>query len=103
MELALNGKRIIITGASKGIGKAVAISMGAEGAHLALCARGKEALEKTDAELKEKGVTVISETCDVGKKEQLENLIHIHLVDYRDAKTYFKTNYDIDQFDDRLH
>ncbi|MEC9248873.1 MAG: SDR family NAD(P)-dependent oxidoreductase, partial [Pseudomonadota bacterium] len=75
MELGLNGKRVIITGASKGIGKAVAVSMGAEGAHLALCARGKESLEETHAELKKQGVTVFSEICDVGEKEQLENFL----------------------------
>lgn len=43
---------IVITGASKGIGKAVAASFAASGHRLFLCARGKEKLEQTAAELR---------------------------------------------------
>lgn len=47
MELELAGKTALITGGSKGIGRAVAETMAAEGVHLHLAARGEEALAET--------------------------------------------------------
>lgn len=51
MNLHLEGKRALITGGSRGIGKAVARALLAEGAQVALLARGEEALHATAAEL----------------------------------------------------
>ena len=45
MELVLGGKAAIVTGGSKGIGRATAIGLAAEGASVLVCARGREALE----------------------------------------------------------
>ena len=75
MELGLTGKRAIITGASKGIGKAIALTMGAEGANLAICARGSDSLKETVKELESKGITVYPNTCDVGDKQSLESFL----------------------------
>src|SRR5215471_6808659 len=47
MQLNLNGKVAIVTGGSKGIGRATALGFLAEGASVLVCARGKEALEET--------------------------------------------------------
>ena len=47
MDLGLTGKVALITGASKGLGKAIAIELANEGAHVSICARGQEALEQT--------------------------------------------------------
>ena len=52
MDLRLAGKTALITGASKGIGLAVAESLAAEGCHLHLVARTPEALEKAQAQLR---------------------------------------------------
>lgn len=49
MDLGLDGKVAIITGGSKGIGRAAALRMIEEGASVLACARGKEALEETAA------------------------------------------------------
>ena len=46
MDLKLKGKRALVTGASKGIGLAVARSLAAEGCHLDIAARGVPALEQ---------------------------------------------------------
>jgi NAD(P)-dependent dehydrogenase (short-subunit alcohol dehydrogenase family) len=49
MELGLSGKVAIVTGGSKGIGRAVALSFLSEGASVLICARGRETLEETVA------------------------------------------------------
>jgi NAD(P)-dependent dehydrogenase (short-subunit alcohol dehydrogenase family) len=52
MDLQLDGKRALITGASKGIGKAIAISLAAEGVKIDIASRDNEALERVTAEVK---------------------------------------------------
>ncbi len=49
MDLGLNGKVAIVTGGSKGIGRAVALSLLGEGARVLVCARGQQALDETVA------------------------------------------------------
>lgn len=71
MDLGLKGKGVIVTGASKGIGRAIAHAFAAEGANIAICARGAEALDKTRAEIAALGVKVHAASCDVGNAEAL--------------------------------
>ena len=71
MDLGLKGKGVIVTGASKGIGRAIAHAFAAEGANIAICARGAETLEKTRAEIAALGVKVHAARCDVGNAEAL--------------------------------
>lgn len=72
MDLGLKGKHAIITGGSKGIGRSIALNLAGEGVNVAICARGKDALKKTEKELLKKGVKVIALTCDVGNTKQLD-------------------------------
>ena len=65
MELGLGGKRALVTGASKGIGRAIARRLLAEGARVAICARGPEGLETALNELKAGG-DIWGSPCDVG-------------------------------------
>lgn len=72
MDLKLKGKTCIITGGSRGIGRAIALGLAAEGAHVAFCARGEDALRATEAELRKHGGKVYAATCDVGDRTALE-------------------------------
>ncbi len=47
MDLQLNGRSVIVTGASRGIGRSIAETFAAEGARLTICARGEETLNAT--------------------------------------------------------
>jgi 3-oxoacyl-[acyl-carrier protein] reductase len=56
MELGLRGRKAIITGASRGIGRAVAETLALEGCHLSICGRGQQRLDQSVAELKAHGI-----------------------------------------------
>lgn len=76
MDLGLKGKNVIITGASRGIGRATALEFATEGANVAICARGAEALEKTRADIAAHGVTVHAQTCDVSNADDLKKFLN---------------------------
>ncbi len=56
MDLALRGKSVLVTGGSRGIGRAIALGFAREGANVGICARNAEQLEKTGAEIRALGV-----------------------------------------------
>lgn len=76
MDLGLAGKNAIITGASRGIGRATALEFAAEGANVAICARGQEALDNTRSELEAKGVNVHAAICDVSDPGSLKSFLN---------------------------
>ncbi len=65
MNIDLSGKRVIITGASRGIGQAIARAFAEEGARVAICARNEVEVAKTGAELSQKAQAVIARAVDV--------------------------------------
>ena len=70
MELELNGKTAIVTGGSRGIGKACARELALEGGDVALVARGAEALKAAAEELaKETGRKIVPITADTTSDE----------------------------------
>lgn len=64
MELGLAGKVAIVTGASRGIGLAIARRLLAEGARLAICARNGDPLEQAADRLRQDGGTVLAVVAD---------------------------------------
>lgn len=75
MDLGLRGKCAVVTGASKGIGRAIALGLAQEGANVAICARGEAALREAEGELRELGVTVFAAACDVGDADALSEFL----------------------------
>jgi 3-oxoacyl-[acyl-carrier protein] reductase len=76
MNLELKNKRVLITGGSQGIGRAIAISFLDEGAKVILVARNKKKLKLTESELKKKygEDKVWSKVCDCTNAESLAEL-----------------------------
>lgn len=73
--MRLSGKVAIVTGGSHGIGQAVAIRFAREGAKVALCGRGKAALDETVALIREAGGEAIAYETDVSNKAQVDRFV----------------------------
>jgi 3-oxoacyl-[acyl-carrier protein] reductase len=66
VDLGIRGKVALVAASSKGLGRAVAEELAAEGAHLVMCARGKETLDKTAESIRQTtGVKVVAVVADV--------------------------------------
>ncbi|MBV9302187.1 MAG: SDR family oxidoreductase [Acidobacteriaceae bacterium] len=73
MDTGLANRVAIVAGSSQGLGRAAAFALAAEGAYLALCARGRAALERTAHEIRERfRVRVYTETVDVRDSAAIE-------------------------------
>lgn len=67
----LTGKTVLITGASSGIGKALALKLAKEKCNLILIARRKEKLTEIENEIGDNSVKILSVKCDVSRKEEV--------------------------------
>jgi NAD(P)-dependent dehydrogenase (short-subunit alcohol dehydrogenase family) len=80
MDLQLRGRRAVVTGASRGIGLAVADALAAEGAHVALVARDATALEHAAGQVRRHGTTVLpvpADTRDDGAvRAMVDRVVH---------------------------
>lgn len=72
----LNGKTVVITGASSGVGKAVAEAFAKEGCHLVLAARGEEALNKAVEDCMALGARVLGVSIDVSDYDEVNKLLN---------------------------
>src|SRR6202051_4024489 len=65
MDLGLQGRKVLVTGGTKGIGRAIADMFADEGAYVAICARDKTGVEAPTGALAEKGGKAFGAAVDV--------------------------------------
>jgi NAD(P)-dependent dehydrogenase (short-subunit alcohol dehydrogenase family) len=76
MDLELDGKRALVTGGSRGIGRAVALQLALEGADVAIAARDRSRIDATAAEIKaESGRRVIGARVDTGDAGSIASMV----------------------------
>ena len=71
MDLGIRGKVAMVAAGSKGLGRAAALALAAEGCGVSICGRGVEALASTKAELEALGVPAATSSVDVSRAEDL--------------------------------
>jgi 3-oxoacyl-[acyl-carrier protein] reductase len=75
MNIDLTGRKAIICGGSRGIGRAIALGLAASGADVSICARGAETLEKTRAEIAEHGHKAHAASVDLGDAAAIKTYV----------------------------
>jgi 3-oxoacyl-[acyl-carrier protein] reductase len=75
VDLGLAGRKAIVTGGSKGLGRAIAEELAREGADLAICARHQDELNVAADELRQSARTIHARAADVTDPEQIEAFV----------------------------
>lgn len=75
MELGLTGRKALVTGGSKGLGRAIALELAREGVDVAICARHADEVERTADELRALGGKVHAQVADVTDPAQVDDFV----------------------------
>ena len=75
MDLGLQGLKAVVTGGTKGIGRAIVQTLAAEGVHVAFCARNADEVAQAAAAFSDYGVTVFGRAVDVGDGPALATFV----------------------------
>jgi 3-oxoacyl-[acyl-carrier protein] reductase len=75
MQISFKGRKVVVTGGSRGIGRSIALGFAASGADVSICARGKDALDATAAEIGKLGVKAYAGECDLADKAAIDRYV----------------------------
>ena len=75
MKVDVAGKRVVVAGGSRGIGRSIALAFAEGGAAVSICARGADALEATRKELARAGGIVHAATCDLSSEAEINRYV----------------------------
>jgi 3-oxoacyl-[acyl-carrier protein] reductase len=75
MHMNLQGKRVVVAGGSRGIGRSIALGFAAAGSGVSICARGPAALDATAAHIAAHGVKLHKAVCDLADKDAIASYI----------------------------
>src|SRR6266568_5159105 len=81
-SVSLSGNVVLITGASRGLGLALAEECVENGCRLAICGRDEESLRRAERELRAMGAEVLALRCDVGKRPEVERMVRDVIAHY---------------------
>lgn len=69
------GQNVLITGGSRGIGRAIAEGFAGRGATVVICSRSQESVDTAVSEMRSSGLTVDGLACDVSDEEQIRTTV----------------------------
>ena len=75
MQISFNGKRVVVAGGSRGIGRAIALGFAQAGAAVSVCARGEAALRETEREIAAFGHPVHAAVCDLADGDAVRGYV----------------------------
>ena len=75
MDLGLRGKAALVTGASRGIGRGIALELAREGCRVAMCARSKDALDAAAADVRALGAETVTVAADVTTADGVQQTV----------------------------
>ncbi len=75
MDLGLTGLSVLVTGATQGIGRAIALGFAAEGCNIAICARSSDDVRSMEDTLRQAGAAAIGEPVDVRDSDGIQRVI----------------------------
>ena len=75
MDLKLKGKRALVTGGTRGMGRAIAETLAGEGCNLSICARKEEEVAATVESLQAKGITAYGAAVDVTRDAEVKDWV----------------------------
>ncbi len=76
MMKPLEGKKALVTGAGRGIGRAIALALAAEGADVCVASRTASELEEVCAKIRSAGQRALAVPCDLTKESDIRRLVH---------------------------
>ena len=75
MALDFDGRRVVVAGGSRGIGRSIALAFAQTGAGVSICARGAEDLSRTHSEIAAHGRPTHSAACDLADRDAIVSYI----------------------------